>query len=528
MSILTTGYVCDGEILSRFLNSKAFVRGIRGPVGSGTSSACCAKLFAAACRQNVAPDGLRHTRTAIVRQTNPMLETTTIKTWLDWFPEQEFGRFRWSPPFTHKIRYEDVEWEAVFMPCNTEDDVSRLLSLEISNFWVNEARDVPKEVVDGLTGRLRYPAVKDNGNAAKFGLLDTNAMAPDHWWPIMAGEQPPPDWMAQEDVLTLVKPSNWEFFCQPPAMLEVREEGTDQLIGYRMNPKVENFRNLEPDYYTNMIAGKRRDWIKIYIMNELAMELSGRPIYDQFNEETHSPEGTELEPYPDLPLIVGIDFGLTPAAVIGQRPFGRWRILSEIITQHMGAERLAAKLHEHLSGRYPDWYARRQTMIRYWGDPAGDTESQTDEKTPFHILNNNGIPARPAWTNDFEIRAGAVNKVLMEMSDGLPRFQIDRINCPVTFAAMKGGYQRRRLKTREERYTNEPDKNRYSHPAEAVQYLMLGEGEGRDLLRTRDPDHAPRPGVAGRGESIIARRREHKLGKKTRRFTRRLRGPYQP
>jgi len=526
MSILNTGYTCDGEVLSRFLNSQAFVRGIRGPIGSGTSSACVVDLFANASQQTVQADGLRYSRSVVVRQTNPMLETTTIKTWLDWFPESEFGKFKWSPPFTHRIRYEDIVWEVIFMPCNTEDDVSRLLSLEISSFWVNEARDVPKEVVDGLTGRLgRYPAVKDGGCKRKYGVMDTNAMAPDHWWPIMAGEQPPPEWMTQEDVLTLVRPPNWEFFCQPPAMLEIREEGTEQLIGYRPNPKAENVVNLTEGYYDNLLPGKRRDWIKLYIFNELGMELSGKAIYDQFNEETHSPE-EPIEPYPDLPIVVGIDFGLTPAAVICQKPFGRWRVLSEVVTQHMGAARLATRLHEHLSDKYPDWYARRESLIKFWGDPAGNAEAQTDETTPFQVLKRNGIPAKPAPTNDFELRIGAVNGVLMEMSDGLPRFQIDRVNCPVTFAAMKGGYQRRRLKTREERYAGEAEKNRYSHPAEALQYAMVGEGEAKHLVR--DPDHAPKPGVAGRGDSIIARRRDRKLGKKPRAFKRRMRGPMQP
>lgn len=510
MSIITTGYVCDGDILSRFLNDRrSFVKGIRGPIGSGTSSGCCMDLFSQAVNQKPGPDGLRHTRTLIVRQTNPQLETTTIKTWLDWFPEQEFGKFRWSPPYTHRIRYDDIMWEVIFMPANTEDDVSRLLSLELTNAWVNEARDIPKDVIDGLTGRVgRFPAKKDGGATHHGIIMDTNAMPHDHWWPIMAGEAPPPDWMSEEDRLTLLCPPEWKFYCQPPALLDVREKGTDQLIGYKMNPLAENVNNLIDGYYTQLIGGKRRDWINIYAKNMLGVEMSGKQIYDQFNEETHSPE-SRLEPHPEIPLIVGIDFGLTPAAVILQKVFGRWRALSEVVTNHMGAERFAIKLTEHLASNYPEWWAQKDTKIKFWGDPAGNQSSQTDETTPFQVLKRNDIPAKPAPTNDFELRVGAVDNCLRGMVDGLPRFTIDRYACPVLFTACKGGYQRKRLKTVEERYSDEPDKsNKYSHVAEALQYGLVGEGEARALVR--DPNNKPKSGAATRPGNIVQRRRDQK------------------
>ena len=33
-----------------------------------------------------------------------------------------------------------------------------------------------------------------------------------------------------------------------------------------------------------------------------------------------------------------------------------------------------------------------------------------------------------------------------------------------------------------EKYTDEPDKNEYSHPVEALEYALQGEGEGRQAL----------------------------------------------
>ena len=59
----------------------------------------------------------------IIRNTNPQLKTTTIKTWLDWFPETTFGNFAYSVPFTHKIHFHDVELEVIFLALDRPEDV---------------------------------------------------------------------------------------------------------------------------------------------------------------------------------------------------------------------------------------------------------------------------------------------------------------------------------------------------------------------------------------------------------------------
>ena len=63
-----------------FLNSNSFVRGLIGPVGSGKSYASAAEIMIRAVKQKVSPrDGIRYSRFAIVRNSYPMLRTTTLK-----------------------------------------------------------------------------------------------------------------------------------------------------------------------------------------------------------------------------------------------------------------------------------------------------------------------------------------------------------------------------------------------------------------------------------------------------------------
>ncbi len=518
MSILNNAYNAGGDIIADCGQADTFVRAIRGPIGSGTSTLCCVELFRRAAQQKPGRDGYRHSRAVITRLTNTMLETTTIQTWLQWFPESDFGKFRWSTPFLHRIRYEDIVLDVYFMPCATEDDINRLLSLELTFAWVNEARDVPKEIIDALTGRLRrFPSKLDGGVTFTGLIMDTNAMAHDHWWPIMSGEAPVPEWMHEEDALMLVKPPNWKFYTQPPAMLDKIEGG--RLVGYEPNPAAENIMNLNGgfDYYEQLMQGKRRDWIQIYVQNKLGIEMSGRAVYDNFSDSVHAP-ADGLLPVPEIPLVVGIDFGLTPAAVIGQRVHGRWLILSELIMVSMGAKRFAERLRVHLADNFPTWWGRRETAITYWADPAGDQRSQADDAmTPLIMMRTEGIPAKPAPTNNFDLRKGAVENVMDGLVDGRPRFLIDKYRCPVLYAACKGGYQYRRMQTKEEKYGTEPDKNRYSHPAEALQYLLVGAGETKELRVNPHSQH--KSGVAGREGNSITRKRDRTVrrGRNTRR-----------
>ena len=114
-----------GSVLREFMRDQSFVRGIRGPVGSGKSAGCCIEIFRRAGEQKPHTDGIRYTKWAVIRNTNPELKTTTIATWLDWFPEEDWGKFTWSVPYTHKIVKGDVELEVIFLALDRPEDVKK-------------------------------------------------------------------------------------------------------------------------------------------------------------------------------------------------------------------------------------------------------------------------------------------------------------------------------------------------------------------------------------------------------------------
>lgn len=486
MSAAAINYFPPGPVGAAFLADDAFVCGIKGPIGSGKSVTCVMKLLRVAMAQPRSPvDGKRYSRVAIIRNTYPELKTTTIKTWHAWVPA-DIGRWRDEGPPTHHIQTDELDMEVLFVALDRPQDVRKLLSLELTAAWINEAREVPKAILDGLTGRVgRYPNATHGGCPAPQVLMDTNPPDTDHWWYTLAeGDDSTPDRAellqsikdAEAQLLAagILQPGQRLFsFHNQPGGLEPNAENDDGLASQAGG---------RAGYYTRASAGKKRDWVQVYVHGNYGYVQDGKPVYPEFNDQLH------VQPVaynPRLPTLIGVDFGLTPAATLMQRDMlGRLGVFDELATGDMGAVRFAKLLKAKLA----EWGVAE---VLPWGDPAGDTRSQTnDEETPFLILQAAGIPIRPANTNDFTIRREAVVEPLSRIIDGRPGLVIDP-RCKVLRKGMAGAYCYRRVAMPGgDRYQDKPDKGIYSHVCEALQYGMLGAGEGKALLQrpARDPN----------------------------------------
>ena len=82
--------------------------------------------------------------------------------------------------------------------------------------------------------------------------------------------------------------------------------------------------------------------------------------------------------------------------------------------------------------------------------------------------------AEPAPSNDPDTRLRAVEKFLIEQRHGEPALIIDGSRCPTLVRALDGGY--RFAITRQGNKEAKPDKNEFSHIADALQYACLACG----------------------------------------------------
>lgn len=444
------------------------------------------EIFRRASEQAPNAKGLRRTRWLVIRRTYPELHKTTIKSWREIFGDA-FGEFSLKEPCTHFIKIPNakggkpdgtiIECEVVFMALDGPGAELNISGSEWTGAWVNEAKEVAKPIIDTLTGRVgRFPRKNDGDGPTWHGIImDTNAPDDDSWMYRLAEVE---------------RPSTWEFFRQPGGVMFDPEAKR-----WVPNPDADNLPNLPPNYYENQLAGLSEDKIRVNLANEYGFVRDGRPVFPEFVDTVHT---TELTAAPGLPLYIGADFGLTPAAVIAQvNGHGQVAILDEVICDGIGAIRFGQTLKDLLATKYLGF-----SVAGMWADPAGNQRVQTDEQTVYAVLKNIGLKFVPAPSNKFLFRREAVSKLLTTMVDGKPAFLVDR-KCRTLRAGLAGKYCFKRVVVAGERYSDTPDKNEYSHVADALQYLCLGLGKGRALLQTEDEWQKPKVFVGGRKPKVV-------------------------
>ena len=453
MSIENQKYVPAGSVLQSFHWSESFVRLIMGPIGSGKSYACCYELFALACAQEPDSHGVRRSRFAIIRDSYPNLRDTSLKTFLDIFPEHTFGPVHRQSPMRahHKFKMRDgtsVDAEYIFLSIDHEEDEAKLMSLELSGAFLNEARYLNESVLKKLLGRVgRYPSKKMGGCTHPCIVLDTN----------------PPDvthWIYKKFVTEPV--ATWAFFQQPSGV----------------GPDAENLHNLPANYYQNVIDGETEAGINAYVHGQFSYSDSEAPVHEKFSATANVRTG--LVPRPYLKTYVGCDFGRTPAALFIQHDpqANQWIVLHEICLFPGVATDLAEAIKQLVATEYQGMH------ISYWGDPSGGYGSQTTEDTVFDIMNAEGIKILPAGkNNNWDIRKGVMDHVLNQKAATGGECLLVDATCTTFIAGMSGAYHYKKSQNSNKmKYSEMPDKTDESHIVEAGHYGLIGAGLDRVIV----------------------------------------------
>ena len=459
-----------------FHQSDSFVRGIMGPFGSGKSVTVCFEIFLRMKKQSPGLDGIRRTRWIIARNTFNELETTTMETWRDWFPENVFGAISRKPPYRQKVKFDDVEAEVIFLALDKPEDQKKLLSFEVTGIWFNEARQIDQAIISAALGRVgRYPSKKDkpdyvDGNSWPTWsgiLLDTNPPDDEHWYYKAAEEQ---SWAVNEmgdkvDLDTIPPSRRWAFFRQPSGL----------------SSDAENVNNLPggQDYYKRMLGGNTKEWVDVHVHGNYGFIKTGTPVFEGYWAADLMTR--QFETKQGGTIWVGIDAsGRHPASIFAQKTqLGQWQIVDELcITDDfgMGAENYTRLVKQKLVTDFQNHH------FEIFGDPAGGWKSQNNEQTYFDILHAGGIDVRGAPDlpkNSIRLRLETVKSTMSRLINGQPGIIIHP-RCKQLLRGFNGGYQLRAASTA----TNDavPEKNRFSDAQDALQYVLAGGGETKRLI----------------------------------------------
>lgn len=218
------------------------------------------------------------------------------------------------------------------------------------------------------------------------------------------------------------------------------------------------------EWKENQKAGMREaDWNQEY---EIDFDVPiGKPFYPEFRAEFHVAE-KEITPNQSQPVGGGWDFGLTPATVHVQvSPKGQIVVLHpEIQSWDAGVLRHGSVVQSARKVFFPEC-----KQYFDYGDPAGSSRVQTDERTCFRLLSDEyQIHVLPGPVNRPEREEPFRDLLTRTTPQGQPMFIIDP-RCHWLIAALNGGYCHKQVG---DLYIDEPDKNEYSHIVDALLYVV--------------------------------------------------------
>jgi hypothetical protein len=284
-----------------------------------------------------------------------------------------------------------------------------------------------------------------HGGPTWHGLIgETNSFDEDSDWNKVLEEK----WLIDKPL-----PETWDYFIQPGA----RE------------PDAENRENLTAGYYEDLIETNSAAWVEQYVDNIVAPSLSGEAVFrSNFKRSWHVAKEV-IPPVPGMIVVIGMDFGRHPAAVLGQMdPKGRIIVLDDFYGDNMGVEQFVTTILR--PALMTPKYARLPMGVV--GDPSGMARGQIGEEHVFEALSRLGFARQPAQTNLIDPRLRAVDKVLQQSRDGGPALLISP-TCTRLIPALASKYRFDKKKDGE--LQPSPAKTHpWSDIADAFQYMVLG------------------------------------------------------
>lgn len=480
--------VSPGPIADAFMRSRAFIKCIIGPVGSGKTMAAlqCALRVGAMQGGTLDSNGVlwRKARIGVIRESYPSLDSTTIKSWHTIVPES-YGKFSWSAPRTHNFKrilrrdpidnrpLEMLELEIEFRAIGNQTVEEACRGWEVNAVIVDEADLQPSDLVPFLTGRVGRFSDLDPSLVVDPQIIISMNM-PDienHAYELAMDRQI--EGLSDEDMVLLETALGGrpliETFVQPGGM----------------EPGAENLHNLHNGrgYYVLQIAANKHKpgYIDRMVHNKPVPLMHGQPVNGEFIYSTHV---RPLEWLRRRKLIIGLDQGLYAAAAFCQRnEYNQFRTLREVVNTDRQKKGKLLKVGPTAFGRrvravaleaFPGLTA---DDVRIVADPAAFAANDREDDEHDWVLACQAAIGlgriHPAKSNAAALRNEAIWKAQAE-KDG---YYIDPA-CRTLIKAHAGGYryQKSQLTTGETRGHLEIADTIYTHISDAEQYAAL-EGE---------------------------------------------------
>jgi hypothetical protein len=452
--------------IDAFHRSDSKYRCIVGPVGSGKTAGATWEIIYYLAIYLARDFGINNTRWAVLRNTYPELEGSTMRTVFEWFPPELFGKYRVQKR-VYEIRWDHPELGLLmididFLACDRPDDIKKLKSREFTGYWIDESIEVPQDIKLMLANRIgRYPKasywpVKKNRKTGQVIKKDGKPVHDVRCYGIETTN--PPD--VEHSTY-----SNFAWNVPPPGPIPSGDP-LDEHTGFWQPPE-ENVVNLRDGYYDDLRNRYRDnpDWIEIYIEGKPGATIRGKLVYNNFKRTYHVAQAPLI--WAKGPLFRGWDnSGNCPACIVLQVPRPRHiQVLKEFTTDKMNIVDFTGWVVSQCNTLWPG------AGFTDWADPAGENKYSTRQGT----YTSNAQLMREAYKLNPQVseqnlaaRINAVDSAL-GIIDGL---LIDP-GCTRLINGFIGGYSYKEKPGLPGEYSDVINKNRFAHIQDALQYVVV-------------------------------------------------------
>jgi phage terminase large subunit len=350
-----------------------------GGVGSGKTMCGCYKSIMKSIEH---PGG----QGLIGAQVYPQLRDATMHTFWEICPEKLMYKGSKEKAFNKSegILIMNNEHQILFRPL---DDESKLRSLNLVWFWIDEASEVAEDIFLMLQSRLRsmkgYSSWIDdeNNEPAHQGWVTTNPAGKDWLWKIFVAE-------ADEDYFWVNAPTRENKYLPKGFEAGLRKKWNAQWISRFLDGSFDAFEGqIYPDFD-----------VKIHCTIP----------YPHFEDHHHRiPEGWHI--------IVSLDHGVTNPTAIGLfvvDPYNRVLLIDEIYENNKPTIYYAQKIREMLV----NWGVTQQHVSDWLIDPSTRGQRGMEGRAVIDEYADHGIFFRPA---NNQVQAGILQTVEYLMPDPL-------------------------------------------------------------------------------------------------------------
>lgn len=455
-----------------FHESMGQIRCVVGPVGSAKTSGAAMEVCYYAPHFVYEEYGIKKTSWVVVRNTYRELMDTTVKTIKDpeegWFPDGEYK----GSDNEYIIRYENgIEVELLFRACDRPDQLKKFKSLAVYGYWIDESIEVADDIKRMLKNRIgRQPRFAVWAEALRNKLDYLKDATDDE-----IGEEIKANfdkYITRMGIETTNPPdvehttySEFDWITPPPGPIPPGKPKPNH-VGFWQPPR-ENALNLRPGYYDDLLNdySDNPDWGEMYVLGKPGVLVRGKLVYVNFRRDYHVAQEPLI--WSGAPLFRGWDnSGNCPACVVAQVPTaGQVQILREFTTDKMGIVDFTKHVVSQCNLDFPN------AEYRDWGDPAG---AQKFSKRDGGFTSNAELMHEACGVSvvssdqNFTARTQAVDQALARIDGVL----IDP-GCTRLINGFLGGYCYPEIQSLPGTYAETPEKNRFSHPHDALQYLLL-------------------------------------------------------